>query len=83
MVMRGRSLKEVQEIVGHGDFKMTLRYAHLTQVHLRSALEALDGLTPNMAHNMAQRPVNTAMSATSPSQPFEVASIGVVMERNG
>ena len=46
MLMRGRSLKEVQEILGHSDFKMTLRYAHLSPAHLRTAVEALDGLTP-------------------------------------
>jgi integrase len=45
MVMRGASLKEVQEVLGHKDFKMTLRYAHLSPAHLRAAVDRLDGLT--------------------------------------
>jgi integrase len=47
MVMRGASLKDVQEVLGHADFKMTLRYAHLSPAHLRSAVERLEGLTPS------------------------------------
>ncbi len=45
MVMRGASLKDVQEILGHSDYKMTRRYAHLSPSHLRAAVDRLDGLT--------------------------------------
>ena len=45
MAMRGRPLKEIQEELGHKSFSMTLRYAHLSPMHLRTAVEALDGLT--------------------------------------
>jgi hypothetical protein len=41
-----RTIVTVKEILGHGDFRMALRYAHLSLAHLRSAVEALDGLTP-------------------------------------
>lgn len=44
LVMKGRSLKEVQEILGHREFTMTLRYAHLSPDRLREAVGALEGL---------------------------------------
>jgi integrase len=45
MVMRGASLKEVQEILGHKTMTMTLRYAHLSQEHKKKAVNLLNGLT--------------------------------------
>ncbi|MGQ0506895.1 MAG: tyrosine-type recombinase/integrase [Myxococcaceae bacterium] len=42
LVMRGRSLKEVQELLGHATIEMTLRYAHVSQPALIDAVNALD-----------------------------------------
>jgi integrase len=42
LIMKGRGLKEVQELLGHTSLAMTLRYAHLAPGTLRSAVEALD-----------------------------------------
>lgn len=64
LAMRGRPLREIQEVLGHKSFSMTLRYAHLSPRHLRTAVESLDGLTSmpsrvdpkanKMAQGMAQ-----------------------------
>ena len=42
-VMRGVSLKELQELLGHGTLAMTMRYAHLAPERLRSAVTRLEG----------------------------------------
>jgi len=44
-IMRGGSLKELQEILGHKDIKMTMRYAHLSQEQKKKAVNLLNGLT--------------------------------------
>jgi integrase len=62
LVMRGATLRDVQEILGHADLKMTQRYAHLSPAHLRGAVERLEGLTATparsaSAHKSAQSAV--------------------------
>jgi integrase len=45
VLMKGGTLKDVQELLGHKTMTMTLRYAHLTQEHKRKAVNLLNGLT--------------------------------------
>ncbi len=45
MIMRGATLKEVQEILGHKTISMTMRYAHLSQEQKKKAVNLLNGLT--------------------------------------
>jgi site-specific recombinase XerD len=45
MVMRGASLKDLQELLGHKSMSMLLRYTHLTQEHKKKAVNLLQGLT--------------------------------------
>ena len=42
LVMNGISLKAVQELLGHADIKMTMRYSHLSQAHLQDAVAVLN-----------------------------------------
>ncbi|MFH1292718.1 MAG: tyrosine-type recombinase/integrase, partial [Pseudomonadota bacterium] len=54
MVMRGRNLKEVQELLGHTDMKMTLRYSHLSKEHMKESVNSLCGLTGYVKIDMSE-----------------------------
>ena len=41
-LMRTKDIKALQEILGHGDMKMTMRYAHLLKEHLTAAMGIFD-----------------------------------------
>jgi len=45
MVMRGATMKELQELMGHKTMTMTMRYAHLSHEHKKKAVNLLNGLT--------------------------------------
>lgn len=55
LVAAGVSLKATQELLGHSSISMTLRYAHLAQSALRTAVEALEN---PQALNVGQPVVN-------------------------
>jgi hypothetical protein len=43
-MMRGAGVKAVQELLGHADLKVTMRYTHLSQEHLRDSVNLLNDL---------------------------------------
>lgn len=57
LVMNGVGLKAVQELLGHADMKMTMRYAHLSHEHLREAVSVLNKLgNGKQMVNIPQKP---------------------------
>ena len=42
LVMAGESIKTVQELLGHKDIKMTMRYAHLAPDYKKKAIKVLE-----------------------------------------
>lgn len=42
--MGGVDIRTVQELLGHKDIRMTMRYSHLAPDHMRNALKVLDGI---------------------------------------
>ena len=49
LTMRGQNQRIVQELLGHKDPKMTMRYSHLSSEHLRTAVKSLETLTDVLA----------------------------------
>jgi hypothetical protein len=43
--MVGVDIRTIQELMGHKDIKMTMRYSHPTPAHQKNALKMLDGVT--------------------------------------
>jgi integrase len=49
-IMRGGSLPALQQILGHRDVSMTLRYAHLAPAHLRVEIERTAAISAHAQH---------------------------------
>jgi len=65
--MKGVTLKDVQELLGHKTMTMTLRYAHLSQQHKKKAVNLLNGLTakPSVSQKCHKNPTNEKQQSAS------------------
>jgi len=66
LVQRGRTLKEVQEALGHQTITMTMRYSHLAPDHLRAAVAVLDDVLPAWKPSESTA-ISTQASAQEPA----------------
>lgn len=69
LVSGGRSLYEVQQILGHSDPKVTMRYAHLSSKTLQAAANAASVIVPKQVH-----PSNDASNMESVAVPVSQAA---------
>ena len=54
LAMNGRPLNEIQELMGHENIQMTMRYAHLGPEQKKDAVNSLNGLTGYVKTDMSQ-----------------------------
>jgi integrase len=50
MVMQGVDIRTVQQLLGHKDIKMTMRYSHLSPEHVKEAIGRLDNVWTLFGH---------------------------------
>jgi integrase len=75
LIQRGRTLREVQEALGHQTITMTMRYSHLAPDHLRAAVAVLDDVLPS-----PQLTESTTISAQASAQ--ELVPAGEVSQKS-
>lgn len=58
LAINGTPLRTIQELLGHADVRMTIRYSHLSPVHLKEAAETIGAL-------IRERPENETSTSKS------------------
>ena len=75
LVSGGRSLYEVQQILGHSDPKVTMRYAHLSSATLLSAANAGSVIVPKVVSQEAKSPVVVRIAAV----PEPITAVSMIV----
>ena len=55
--MNGCQLRTIQELLGHSDVRMTVRYSHLTPEHLQNAVNTRDSVISNVGSSNTEEMV--------------------------
>lgn len=74
MAMRGVSIKTIQELMGHKNITMTMRYSHLAEDVKKEAVNVLNGLTDKKNRNCHATVTNTKSDNASKTQPARITS---------
>ena len=67
LAARGVDLRKIQELMGHKDIKMTVRYTHLSQQDLLAAVEQVDDGKVSTSARRGVNPWAPGRTATNPS----------------
>ena len=59
LVMSGVNLKTVQQLLGHKDIKMTMRYSHLSPEFVQEAIEKLDSVWTLYGHQINSKKIKS------------------------
>jgi len=70
LIMRGASLRSVQELLGHKTGKMTVRYTHLSTPHLQETVHLLDTLFTQVGERTQQGGKLKVMDTIWSPEPF-------------
>jgi site-specific recombinase XerD len=62
LVMNGSDIRTVQQLMGHKEIKMTMRYSHLSKAHLQDAVGKLDILWTLFGHQRDSSHLSAAVT---------------------
>ena len=77
LVMSGVDIRTVQELMGHKDIRMTMRYSHLSNSHLKEAVKRLDNGTQRALEDVLHYQCSANPQKIKPASGFEPETCGL------